>query len=256
MKRKIATLLALCLFVMSAGTTYGVTPPPQAEAPDDETAALTPSQRIVFLTIDDGPGGHTHAILDVLDEFGVPATFFFLGQNYRANAGVMRRAIATGHGVHHHSWSHTVAQFYNRGPGGFMEEIDRTNDMLRGLVFARSRLIRVPFGSHPWFSPAATGYRSGLRNALNDNGFRFWDWNIDSNDWRYDANQVEAVAQNIIGPLRNHNWSRPANVLIHEYGWTPQLLRRVLPVILDELDAEMRVITNTCTPQNFQNDIN
>ena len=244
--KRIALIIAIVLLLpLVAVATNGVNGEEPTSPPPE------PPRRIVYLTIDDGPSAHTHAILDVLDEFGVPATFFFLGSNLQHHPGVVRRAHATGHGVHHHSWTHSVQRFYNSGPDAMMDEIHRTNDKFRGLTMSRSRLIRVPYGSAPWLNP---NHRAGLRDALIENEIRFWDWNIDSDDWRQ-PRTAQSAADRIIPPLRVRSWETPANILIHEFDFSAALLRQILPVIINELNAEMRVITNTCAVQNFQDNI-
>ncbi|KAL2007699.1 hypothetical protein VTN00DRAFT_7681 [Thermoascus crustaceus] len=61
------------------------------------------------LTFDDGPFIFTNKILDLLRANGVRATFFLTGQlhaNIIANGDIVRRAIAEGHQVGSHTWSH------------------------------------------------------------------------------------------------------------------------------------------------------
>ena len=57
------------------------------------------------LTIDDGPSGvGSDALLDLLRELGVPATFFLIGSNLRRNPQFARRAVAEGHQLGNHLW--------------------------------------------------------------------------------------------------------------------------------------------------------
>ena len=66
-------------------------------------------QRQVWLTFDDGPGPDTEAVLDILEQFGASATFFFIGEKVRAYqdiSGLRERLKAGGHKVGNHSWSH------------------------------------------------------------------------------------------------------------------------------------------------------
>lgn len=65
----------------------------------------------VTLTFDNGPTpGITDAVLDELDERGVPATFFVVGSQVHQPGGreLARRAVAQGHRVGHHTATHTV----------------------------------------------------------------------------------------------------------------------------------------------------
>src|SRR5215213_8141925 len=47
------------------------------------------SGRTVALTFDDGPGANTQAILQILEDAGVAATFFNVGVNARVNAAMV-----------------------------------------------------------------------------------------------------------------------------------------------------------------------
>lgn len=60
----------------------------------------------VVLTFDDGPAPLTPSILDALAAQCVRATFFLIGQNAQAMPGLVKREIAAGHTVGHHSYSH------------------------------------------------------------------------------------------------------------------------------------------------------
>ena len=59
------------------------------------------------LTFDDGPDGKTTPqILDILNQYNIPATFFVLGKNVRAYPNIVKRMIDEGHQIANHSWSH------------------------------------------------------------------------------------------------------------------------------------------------------
>jgi len=71
------------------------------------TLPLAPKE--VVLTFDDGPWpGPTNRVLDALRHECVRATFFLLGRNAAANPALARRALAQGHTVAHHTFSHPL----------------------------------------------------------------------------------------------------------------------------------------------------
>lgn len=64
--------------------------------------------RVVYLTFDDGVIPEvTPAILDILREEQVKATFFVVGDNVRKYPDIYRRVIAEGHRVGNHTMHHT-----------------------------------------------------------------------------------------------------------------------------------------------------
>ena len=75
---------------------------------------LTPARadenkKRIALTFDDGPNTTTTGqVLDVLEAYGVPATFFLIGQNISAqSAENVRRAMSMGCEIACHSWAHS-----------------------------------------------------------------------------------------------------------------------------------------------------
>jgi peptidoglycan/xylan/chitin deacetylase (PgdA/CDA1 family) len=63
----------------------------------------------LVLTFDDGPWpGTTSKVLDALKAECVRATFFLLGRNAAAHPQLVRRALAEGHTLGHHSYSHPL----------------------------------------------------------------------------------------------------------------------------------------------------
>jgi peptidoglycan/xylan/chitin deacetylase (PgdA/CDA1 family) len=72
-------------------------------------ATLPLARKEVVLTFDDGPWpGTTDRVLQALRQECVKATFFLLGRNAAAHPGLVRREIAEGHTVAHHSFSHPL----------------------------------------------------------------------------------------------------------------------------------------------------
>src|ERR1041385_7658407 len=61
----------------------------------------------VALTFDDGPDGMTSRYLDVLDDLGVPATFFVVGEHAARRPGLVREYLRRGHQVPGHGYDHT-----------------------------------------------------------------------------------------------------------------------------------------------------
>ena len=61
------------------------------------------------LTFNDGPDPSvTPRLLDLLDEHGIPATFFFSGAAARQHPDLVRRAAAAGHEIANHGWDDQI----------------------------------------------------------------------------------------------------------------------------------------------------
>ena len=65
----------------------------------------------VYLTFDDGPVPEvTPWVLDVLDRYGIKATFFMVGENAMRYPGLLKEVIARGHAIGNHTHHHLAGQ--------------------------------------------------------------------------------------------------------------------------------------------------
>jgi peptidoglycan/xylan/chitin deacetylase (PgdA/CDA1 family) len=64
-------------------------------------------QPLAAITFDDGPDPEfTPRILDILDRYGVTATFMAMGHNAQEHPGLLAQVREAGHEIGHHSWRH------------------------------------------------------------------------------------------------------------------------------------------------------
>lgn len=64
-------------------------------------------RKVVYLTFDDGPIPEvTPWVLDVLDRYGVKATFFLVGDNVRRNPALFEEIKRRGHSYGNHTMNH------------------------------------------------------------------------------------------------------------------------------------------------------
>jgi len=214
-------------------------------APPAATASPSPSpppeDPIVYLTFDDGPNVLSDRILDILDEYGVKATFFLLGSNLKNNEQAVRRMIGSGHAVGLHSWTHDAKKFYG-SPESMLDELKRNNDKLEQITMYRSRLVRTPFGGVPHMTPI-------LCQAMTDGGYRFWDWNIDGDP----GNRPTAadVSAGVIGDLENLRDDDPPVILLHEREKTVAALSAILDYMTRK-NYDFRICTESERPINFR----
>ena len=106
----------------------------------------------LVLTFDDGPWpGTTSRVLDALQHECVRATFFLLGRNVTAHPELARRAMAEGHTLGHHSYSHPLLA--RMAPVRAEAEIDRgiAADEL-ALYGQRRSQPTTPFFRFPGFA--------------------------------------------------------------------------------------------------------
>ena len=80
--------------------------------------------RTLVLTFDDGPSSTlTPAILDILLEYGVKASFFLLGKNVIDREHIVQRITAEGHDICSHGYEHLC--YWNVSPLRSIRDIER-----------------------------------------------------------------------------------------------------------------------------------
>lgn len=130
----------------------------------------------VALTFDDGPNVETTPIvLDVLDRFGIKATFFIHGEKVDSDEAraLLARMEASGHIVANHTERH---EMLGPKPDRARESIAATHERIAPYQEGDPRYMRFPGGN------ASTG----SVDAAEDQGYAVVGWNVDSADWCYD----------------------------------------------------------------------
>ena len=135
--------------------------------------------RMCFLTFDDGPSPNTDRILEVLDRYGVKATFFVVGTGRTAaNQERMRRIVAAGHTLAMHSWSHDYQKVY-ASVEDYLEDACQLYQYIHEVTGQYPRLFRFPGGS-------INGYNGGVYQEIiaemTRRGFVYFDWNASAQD--------------------------------------------------------------------------
>lgn len=104
---------------------------------------LSGKRKRVFLTFDDGPIPEvTPWVLDVLDHYGIKATFFMVGDNVRKHPEIFEMVKARGHSLGNHTMHHI------QGAGTTTKTYLR--DVLEANKLIGSILFRPPHGWLRW----------------------------------------------------------------------------------------------------------
>jgi peptidoglycan-N-acetylglucosamine deacetylase len=117
---------------------------------------LPGDEQAVSLTFDDGPNpAATPAILDVLRDEGVHATFFVLGRHAERWPELVRRMADEGHQLGNHGYWHR--KLHRRTPTYVREDLTRGTDAIESASGGvRPRVFRAPHGFRsPWVTPIA-----------------------------------------------------------------------------------------------------
>lgn len=139
------------------------------------TAAEDTEQKVICLTFDDGPtDSTTPKVLDILEEFGVRATFFLIGRQISGREDIVRRTAAAGHAVGIHTYSHVYREIY-ASPQALLRDIAACRKAIRAaLPGYEGKLYRFPGGEY--------GKPEALRRAVREAGLTVCAWNASADD--------------------------------------------------------------------------
>ncbi|WP_432207419.1 polysaccharide deacetylase family protein [Burkholderia pyrrocinia] len=108
--------------------------------------AVAGNANCIALTIDDGPDPVvTPLVLDLLDRYGIRATFFCIGERALRYPSLTREIVARGHTVENHSHTHRHT-FSIKSPSALVKEVSAAQRALTELTGERPMFFRAPAG--------------------------------------------------------------------------------------------------------------
>ena len=104
---------------------------------------MDPHERAVYLTFDDGPIPEvTPWVLDVLDRYGIKATFFMVGDNIRKHPAEFEMVRSRGHRLGNHTYNHIGG--LRHGITSYVQNVEKAN------AYLHTNLFRPPHGWMKW----------------------------------------------------------------------------------------------------------
>ena len=196
--------------------------------------------KAIALTFDDGPSAlYSDRVLDILDERGIKATFFFVGQYVRAHPEQVREVVRRGHNVASHSWSHpTYLRHWAREA--------QVTEVRRSYAALEAALAEAPPEERariePMFRFPGLGEGEYLADWLNRRGIIVVSAEAGTDDWRgYSAESITRITLNAMES------NRGGVLILHETR--PQMIA-ALPGLLDELtDRGFTFVQITAGPE-------
>lgn len=171
-------------------------------------------ERRVYLTFDDGPIPEvTPWILDILDRYGVKATFFMVGDNARRHRNLYEEVVARGHRVGNHTMHHLQGLKEN--------SLRYLRDVEEAAEYIESNLFRPP---HGWLRRRqAKALQKKYTIVMYDLVTR------DYSKWLDSARVLENVRR----------YSRPGSIIVfHDSLKSLPRIREALPAAIEWLKGE------------------
>lgn len=138
-------------------------------------------EKVVYLTLDDGPSPNTIPVLDILDKYNVKATFFVTNAMPEYSY-LIKEAYDRGHTIGLHTYSHDYASVY-ASVDAYFSDLDAIGQVVKEQIGYVPCFIRFPGGSS---NTVSTKYTQGIMSALAQEtvarGYQYYDWNCSSGD--------------------------------------------------------------------------
>ena len=138
-------------------------------------------EKIVYLTLDDGPSQNTQKVLDILDKYNAKATFFVTGAmpEYK---DMIKKAYDKGHTIGMHTYSHDYAKVY-ASVDSYFQDLDQIGQLVKEEIGYVPCFIRFPGCSSNTISANYTkGIMTTLTQEVQARGYQYYDWNGSSGD--------------------------------------------------------------------------
>ena len=178
-----------------------------------------PNDRMeIALSFDDGPHPRlTPVILSILEEYGIKATFFMVGENVGYYPAAARAVADGGHEIGNHTFSHK--KFGRLGEEEIRCEIFSCEEAIARVSDAPVRLVRPPEGQ----------MSEAMRQAVGALDYRVILWDVDTRDWAHTP--PEAITRHVLDTVQAGDI-----ILMHDFiGYnspTPEALRLLIPALL------------------------
>lgn len=188
----------------------------------------------VYLTFDDGPSENTDKILDILDDYGIKATFFVNGREDEESLAAYKRIVDEGHTIAMHSYSHKYSEIYS-SLDAFKKDYEKIQNLIYDNTGVESMYYRFPGGSSNRVSNA---HMSDYIKFLNEQGIVYFDWNVSSGDATSQAFTADELVENVMSDVVKYKTSV---VLMHD-AKTKSTTVQALPEIIEALQKSGALI--------------
>ena len=169
-------------------------------------------ERAVYLTFDDGPIPRvTPWVLDVLDRYGIKATFFMVGDNIRKHPDEFRMVVERGHRIGNHTFNHIRGLSYDIN--SYLENTDKACRMMMN-----TNLFRPPHG-----------YMSPKQYAELKKRYKIIMWDLVTRDYNRKFNG-EQILQKVKKYVRNGSI-----ITFHDSLKSEENIRYALPKAIEWL---------------------
>lgn len=160
-------------------------------------------------------------ILDTLDKYKCPATFFVVGDWVEKYPESLKKIKERGHEIGNHSYNH--ADYTKLTAEQITADLDKCDSLISDITGEKPYLMRAPSG----------GYNDTVIKAVNNSGREYIQWSVDGIDYG------DASAQDIYD--RSVKNTKAGDIILLHNG--TKNTAKVLPKILEALECKFDFTT-------------
>lgn len=135
--------------------------------------------KTMYLTFDDGPSAeNTSAVLDILKERNIKATFFLVGENVEKHPEIAKRIAEEGHTIGIHCNRHEYEEIY-ASVDAYVADFEEAQRIVYETTGVEAKLFRFPGGSINAYDKEV--YQD-IIEAMTEKGYIYYDWNASLED--------------------------------------------------------------------------
>lgn len=176
------------------------------------------TEKVVALTLDDGPSERAPQVLDILAAAGVPVTFYLNGRDLAARPELGVAIVAAGHEIGNHTYSHRRMVLVSRDT--VAAEVERTDVEIRKTGYRGPITFRPPYGKKLWALP----------RYLSDHDRTTVTWDVEPETAGASADDIVAATVERVRP--------GSIILLHTMYGSGAASRAAIPRIVAELRAD------------------
>lgn len=223
------------------------TDPSSSEGTKTTSGEPNTDEKVVYITIDDGPTTGTPRLLDILDEYDAKATWFVTGQYMEGSAleDMMKQIHDRGHVIGVHTFSHNYKSIY-ASVDAYMEDYNKMNKIIVNAIGESSDLFRFPGGSNAGYNKKI---RSELLKHVKSEGLVYFDWNAFTGD-----TEGKSKSEMVSKAVKECGYNNKAILLMHDVPGKDTVVE-ALPEILSQLQKkgyEFRALDKDVVPIQFE----
>lgn len=192
------------------------------------------SQKIAYLTFDDGPSSNTEKILDILKENNIKATFFVVAKENDFGKRMYNRVINEGHSLGVHCYYHAYSNVYG-SIDSYIYDFEKIVALIQNDTGYTPDIMRFPGGAG---NASCKKYGGDIMPQIIDivhsKSFEYYDWNVNDVDTAAALVPKDTIVRSVLNGANN---KREAIILCHDSAAKTTTVE-ALPEIIEGLKVQ------------------